>query len=294
MKIDKKSLKRIQSLVGNVTQENLKYVDCYISQNLSMFIPSVGFCEYAITPNHTHPAYSFVLFFSKEKSIVPLEIQVLPNHYLVAAMSPKISHEEKETDNFTRYIAIFISSEFYEKYYSIYSDKSPERYFWKQFLIKQDFMVYIKKFMSEYENKQPGYESILESLSTIITNELIRSILEVPASSDLFIEKLETEKAIEYMHQNFGCKLKVEYLARLVNMSESHFIRTFKKETQLSPIEYLIRLRLDKAKKLIRAKSNTITEIALQCGFNSSPHFSSCFLKQYGITPTEYQNLYSK
>lgn len=166
---------------------------------------------------------------------------------------------------------------------TVYSDKSPERYFWKQFLIKQDVMVYIKKFMSEYENKQPGYESILESLSTIITNELIRSILEVPASSDLFIEKLETEKAIAYMHQNFGCKLKVEYLARLVNMSESHFIRTFKKETQLSPIEYLIRLRLDKVKKLIRAKSNTITEIALQCGFNSSPHFSSCFLKQYGI-----------
>ncbi len=53
MKIDKNSLKRVQSLVGNIAQENLKYVDCYISQNLSMFIPSVGFCEYAITPNHT-------------------------------------------------------------------------------------------------------------------------------------------------------------------------------------------------------------------------------------------------
>lgn len=294
MKIDEKSLKSSQRLVGNITKENLKYVDCYISQNLSMFIPSVGFCEYAITPKHTHPAYSFVLFFSKEKSIVPLEIEVLPNHYLVAAMSPEIHHEEKETDTFTRYIAIFISREFYEKYYSIYSCKSPDRYFWKQFLIKQDVMIYIKKFMSEYENKRPGYESILESLSVIITNELIRSILEVPVSSDLFMEKLETEKAIEYMHQNFGDKLKVEHLAKLVNMSESHFIRTFKKETQLSPIEYLIGLRLDKAKKLLRGKSKNITEIALQCGFNSSSHFSSCFLKQFGITPTEYEDLYSE
>lgn len=50
MKIDEKSLKRIQSLVGNITEENLKHVDCYVTQDFGMFIPSVGFCEYAIMP----------------------------------------------------------------------------------------------------------------------------------------------------------------------------------------------------------------------------------------------------
>ncbi|MBC2581670.1 helix-turn-helix domain-containing protein [Clostridium sp. DJ247] len=294
MRIDKKSLKDIQRLVGNITEKNLNYVDYYIAKHLGMFIPSVGFCEYAITPQHTHPAYSFVLFFSEEQSIVPLTIDVLPNHYLVTAISPDINHEEKETDTFTRYIAIFISSEFYEDHYNIYSNKSPDSYFWKQFLVTQDIMIYIKKFMSEYENKQPGYESILESLSTIITHQLIRGVLEIGASSDLFMEKFEVEKAIEYMHQNFGEKLTVGSLAKLVNMSESHFIRTFKQETQLTPIEFLIKLRIDKAKKLLRGRTKTITEIALQCGFNSTSHFSSCFVKQLGSTPTDYQNLYSK
>ena len=45
MKIDRKSLKSIQGLVGHIAEENLKYVDCYISEYLGLFIPSVGFCE---------------------------------------------------------------------------------------------------------------------------------------------------------------------------------------------------------------------------------------------------------
>lgn len=294
MKIDEKSLENIQRLVGSITEKNLRYVDCYVSKDFGMFIPSVGFCEYAITPQHTHPAYSFILFFSENQSLVPLTIEVLPDHYPITAMTPYIAHEENETDTFTRYIAIFISDEFYKKHYSIYDNKNPERYFWKQFLVNQNIMIYIKKFMSEYESKYPGYEFILESLSTIITHQLIRSILEVDVSSDLSIEKFEIEKAIEYMNQNFGEKLTVGSLAKHVNMSESHFIRTFKQETQLAPFEYLIKLRIEKAKKLLRDRTKTITEIALQCGFNSTSHLSSCFLKQLGSTPTEYQNLYSK
>lgn len=209
-------------------------------------------------------------------------------------MSPEVSHEEEETDTFTRYIAIFISKEFYQKYYAVYSNENPEKYFWKQFLVHQDIMMYINKFMNEYENQHPGCEQVLQSLSTIITHQLIRSIVGIERSKNLLIEKFEIEQVVEYMHQSFGKKLTVEGLAKLVNMSKSHFIRTFKQQTKLAPIEYLIKLRIDKAKKLLRGRTKTITEIALQCGFNSTSHFSSCFIKQLGSTPTEYQNLYSK
>lgn len=46
-----------------ISESDLKYVDYYVSENFAIFIPSVGFCEYAIMPQHTHPAYSFILFF---------------------------------------------------------------------------------------------------------------------------------------------------------------------------------------------------------------------------------------
>ena len=168
MTIDKKSLENIQSLVGDITEENLKYVDSYINQHLGIFIPSVGFCEYAIKPEHTHPAFSFILFFSEKQSIVPVTIELLPNHYLGTVISPEVVHEEKETEGFTRYIAIFISSEFYQNHYSKYRNEKPERYIWKQFTTNQDIMINIKKFMSEYENKLPGYEQVLESFQLLL------------------------------------------------------------------------------------------------------------------------------
>lgn len=294
MKIDEKELKKIQRLVGDITESNLKYVVCYVSENIGIFIPSVGFCEYAIMPQHSHPSYSFVLFFSEKQSIVPIEIKVLPNHYLATAMSPEIPHEEKETEVFTRYIAILISEEYYNSQYKIYSDKLPDGYLWNQFLVGEDIMTYIKKYMKEYEDKVLGYEKILEGLETIITHTIIRSILNVNNSDNILDEKLGIEKVLEYMHQNFGEKISVNDLAKLASMSESHFIRTFKKETKVSPIDYLIKLRIDKAKKLLRSNSKIITEIAMECGFNSPSHFSTCFSRYMGMSPKEYQNSFLK
>ncbi|MGL5354368.1 MAG: helix-turn-helix domain-containing protein [Clostridium sp.] len=294
MRLDRDDLKDIQSLVGYITEENLKCVDCYVSPEFGLFIPSVGFCEYAISPQHVHPAYSFVLFFSEEQSLIPVKIEVLPNNYLATALAPNLPHEEKEDGGFTRYIAIFISKEFYEKSYRIYRDEEPEIYEWNQFLVNKDIMMYIKNFMVEYENKSIGYKEILHSLANVITHKLIRNIIKIEISSELYTEKFDIDKVIEYMNQNYEGKLTIDNLAKIAKMSESNFIRVFKKETKLTPIEYLIKLRLEKAKKLLRGGTKTITEIALQCGFNSTSHFSSCFRKQYGNSPTEYKVSYLK
>lgn len=294
MKISKYDMYKIKKLVGNISESNLKYVDCYVSNQLGLFIPSVGFCEYAITPQHTHPAYSFILFFSPEQSFFPLEMVVQSEHYLCMALSPSVPHEEKAADTFKRYLAIFIDKDFFELQFSVYSTQSPKRYIWKQFQLKQDIMLYIKKYMSEYENKLPGHENILDALATIITHQIIRNILQINTTATHITERLEIGTVIEYMAQHFGEKLSVGKLAKLANMSESHFIRVFKKETELPPMEYLIRLRIDKSKKLLHSRTKMITDIALECGFNSASHYSSCFAKHTGMSPSDYQGVYSR
>lgn len=295
MKTDlKKDIKKVQRLVGNISESNLKYVDYYVSDNLGIFIPSVGFCEYAIMPQHTHPAYSFILFFSKDQSFVPTKIKVLPKHYLVTAISPDVPHEENETDTFTRYIAIIISRELYDAQYEIYSGQPPENYIWEQFLVGYDIMIYLKKFMAEYENRVIGSEKVLEALAVIITHQLIRNILKINSPTDIITEKFEIEEVVEYMNQHFGKKLSVDGMAKKANMSQSHFIRIFKKETGMAPMEYLIKMRIEKAKKLLRSGTKNITEISLQCGFNSTSHFSSSFARHAGMTPSDYQNTYSE
>lgn len=285
------TLELIQKLVGKIEESHLKYVDYYVTDDFGIFIPTVGFCEYAITPQHTHPSHSFILFLSKNQSIVPSSIEIKDNHYLCAVTSPKIPHEEKKTDFFTRYIAIFISEKMYDEQYKAYGSQRQEKQLFYKYLINHDIMHYLKKFMSEYESHLPGREEVLNALGLVITNQLIRGMLNINGREELIIEKFEIEKVIAYMHQHFGQKISNPMLAKLVDMSESHFIRTFKKETNMSPMGYLMKIRIDKAKKLLHSGEKNITEVSLMCGFNSTAHFSSSFAKHMYMTPSQYQKL---
>ncbi len=288
-----KEMMYIQRLVGDISEDDLRYVDYYVSERISLFIPSVGFCQYAITPQHTHPAYSFILFFSKNQGVVSPEIDVTPNHYLVTAISPDIPHEEKEGDTFTRYIAILIDKDFYEKIYVDYCGELPEKYVWKQFVIEHEIMTYIKKFMTEYEHKNSGYNNILTALSEIITHQIIRSLIKIDVKSDFITNKFEIEKVVEYLYQHYWEKITIATLSQIAKMSEAHFIRVFKKETGVSPMEFLIKVRIEKAKIFLRNTTENITEIALKCGFNSTAHFSSSFTKLMGINPSTYRKSYN-
>lgn len=292
--VKREEMETIQKLVGDISEQDLRYVDCYIAQNTGIFIPSVGFCSYALRHQHTHPSYSFVVFFSIEQGFFPVQIELLPDHYLAMAMSPDLPHEEEEEDEFTRYVALFISKELFESVYAKYSDNPPEQYFWKQFQAEPEIMTYLKKFMAESENKLAGCRDVLDSLGTIITHQLIRNLLQINNPEKYITEKFEIERTIEFMHQSFGDKLTIAELAKMVSMSESHFTRTFKQETGLAPMEFLIKLRLEKAKKLLRSGAKNITEVSLQCGFSSASHFSASFTKHLGITPSEYQHSYGE
>ncbi len=288
-----KEIKSIQRLVGDISESDLRYVEYYVSEHFSIFIPSVGFCQYAITPQHTHPAYSFILFFSKDQGIVSPEIEIYPNHYLVTAMSPDIPHEEKEGDTFTRYIAILIEKDYYEKIHIDYCGKQPEKYIWKQFITDHEIMTYIKKFMTEYDNKKSGYDNILKALGEIITHLFIRNLLKIDVKVDYITDKFEIENVIEYLHQHYWEKITIATLAQITKMSDAHFIRVFKKETGLSPMEFLIKVRIEKAKKFLRNSTENITEIALECGFSSTAHFSSSFTKLMGVNPSTYRKSFS-
>lgn len=199
MKTFNNDMQIIQKLVGGITSSNLKYVDYYVERHLGIFIPSVGFCEYAVMPQHTHPSYSFILYFSPEQSFVPIELAMHDEHYLGTALSPGVPHEEKKGDSFTRYIAIMITREFYESQYSQYSDQPPEQYIWKQFLLEQDIMHYLKKFMTEYQENTPASNTVMDALAGLITHQIIRNILNIRGSGKVVAERLEIEKTIEFM-----------------------------------------------------------------------------------------------
>lgn len=288
-----KDFKYIENLVGNITKDDLSCVDVYVHKNLGIFIPSIGFCKYAIKPNHTHPSYSFILFFSEKDSIIAPSINIPSNSYLCCAMSPNIPHEESKSENFHRYIAIFIDEYYFKKQLSFYTENIYDKYFWSQFTINKSIINYIKNFMTEYEENNNNRDEILMSLSILITNEIIRNLLKIQGNNNNDITDTETLKALDYMNANFGDKITLRTLCSVTNMSESNFNKIFREQTGMSPIKYLINLRIKKAKKFLRNTELSITDISMKCGFYSVSHFSSCFTNVVNISPTDYQKLFN-
>ena len=72
-------------------------------------------------------------------------------------------------------------------------------------------------------------------------------------------------------------------------MSESNFARIFTRSMGTAPGQYLINLRIEKAKELLISTDHRIGEIALLVGFSSQGHFDVFFKRKIGVTPSEYR-----
>ena len=96
--------------------------------------------------------------------------------------------------------------------------------------------------------------------------------------------------AVHVIQSDLARPLDVEEMARSLQMSASHFIRTFKAQVGYSPLAYQTRLRIERAKDLLRNTSLRVSEIAAQIGYQNPMYFSSTFKKHTGMTPLEYRD----
>lgn len=99
------------------------------------------------------------------------------------------------------------------------------------------------------------------------------------------------DKALRQIHNNYQEPMDVENLAGLVNMSVSSFHRAFKDVTASSPIQYIKKLRLSKAKDLIAERGLRVGEAATRVGYESSAQFSREFKRYFGSSPVEVAQL---
>lgn len=279
----------IQNLVGEVTPEDLKHIDCYVSKRLSIFIPSTGQCQYAVTPRHIHPAYSFILFLTPQTHIPVPKVPLGRDEFIFSALSPGVMHEEQPTDAFVRYMAIFIEPDLFHGVFKQYTPSDMKRFEWDTFAIHHDILAVLKEFMAESELNGPGSDEMLAALGTHITHKIVRSLLSIKSSTQKVSQRIEVDRLVEYFHQNFFLKLNLSQMAQFIGMSESNLSRVFKQETGFSPADYLIGVRLEKSKNLLRQPHLSITEVAHQCGFSSSSHFSTCFSNAFKMPPSKYR-----
>ncbi len=285
----KNHLAAIRRLVGVITKEQLRYIDCFAAGDIALFMPVGGPCFYALTPEHTHPGYMFVLNFD-EQVVVRLDGRnIVGRPGKVFALSPDIPHQELPSDAPPRYICILISKRFFEKQYRFYSRMKPGVFRGSFLDPGEGFVHLLKRFVIEADGRATGSSAVLDALGVEICHSIIRMIIKVPAPADRIAARVEVSRVIEHLHAHLDDKITVDLMARLAHLSASHFARVFKAETGKAPMEYVQDLRLERAKKLLIAGDKSMTEIALDCGFGSPSYLSACFQKRYKMTPKEYR-----
>ena len=95
-------------------------------------------------------------------------------------------------------------------------------------------------------------------------------------------------KAQQYISSHIRGKLSVPLVARQVDVSPSYLTALFHKNLQISPGEYIRRIKLQESKQMIRENNLNFTEIAAELQYSTVHHFSRQFKEKFGITPTEY------
>ena len=93
----------------------------------------------------------------------------------------------------------------------------------------------------------------------------------------------------DYIADNYLAPFSLASVAKYSNMSPYHFLRVFKKVYGETPNEFLIRLRIEKAKKMLITENLSVSEVCERVGYISLGSFSSLFFKQVGMAPTLYR-----
>lgn len=104
----------------------------------------------------------------------------------------------------------------------------------------------------------------------------------------------EIEAAARYFNEHYNEDISIEGYATSVHMSTCWFIRRFKQVLKVTPMQYILSLRISNAKALLETKDTTVKEVALSVGFSSPLYFSRIFTKYTGMSPTEYRNIHAE
>ncbi|WP_418040720.1 helix-turn-helix domain-containing protein [Paenibacillus xylanilyticus] len=142
--------------------------------------------------------------------------------------------------------------------------------------------------IEEYHGQLQGYQTMLLSRFTELVVYLSRHY-DTQEKGMEGNHLMHLANAISYMEDHYLEPLTLEGIASKSNISVRHLNRIFRSYYQMTPIAYMLTLRLERACSLLKHSSLTITQISYECGFNDSNYFTRQFRKAYGVSPKVYR-----
>jgi len=147
---------------------------------------------------------------------------------------------------------------------------------------------------ADLEDSSPAGPLYGESLGVALAHYLIRRY-SVRAPRQLEYQggmpTVRLNRVIDFMRQNYANEIRLEELAHLAGMSPHYFCELFKNSAGLSPHQYFLRCRIDRAKEFLRSPEFTVSRVAKATGFADQSHFTKVFRRIVGMTPTQFRQM---
>ena len=238
---------------------------------------------------HTHPFTELfcVVDGKGEFNIQGQRFPVKANDFVI--INPQVEHTELSSpDEPLEYIVLGIRGLSFSNLTPVSEGGHPFSFFNLRDEQK-DILRYLNAMVQEATSQQMSYELVCHNLLEILLIKILRHQhfdLEVgkqsKATKDISFIKhyLET-----YYHES----IQLEDLASMTHLSRFYISHSFKKEIGMSPMEYLIDIRIKESKILLRTTNYSISQVADIVGFTTPTYFSKQFRKSTGISPTDYR-----
>ena len=148
----------------------------------------------------------------------------------------------------------------------------------------------------EASSLQSGANAIVDRLSEIILIQVIRATLNSTTEKIPFLSAFTDSRinqVLSAIHRDPAFNWNVEKLGKIANMSRSAFSNRFTELANMTPLQYVIFVRLQKASRLLKDTNTALVSIAESVGYHSDAAFSEAFKKQFKLRPGEYRRYHT-
>jgi AraC family transcriptional regulator len=165
-----------------------------------------------------------------------------------------------------------------------------------QFMSKRDDLIQsiFATLSAELATGGIGSNLLVDSLKTTLTIHLLRNYCTTLPRLSSHADGLSDAKLTlikDYINTHLDLDLKLTELSTIAQISPYHFLRLFKKSVGITPHQYILQQRIDRAKYLLQSSNLDISEIAFRVGFCDSSHLTRCFKNSLGKTPSQWRQL---
>jgi AraC family transcriptional regulator len=147
-----------------------------------------------------------------------------------------------------------------------------------------------KLFLVELKSGGMMGQLYVESLTQLLVIHLLRHYLTLTQtfrSESRSLTRTQLQQSIDYIHTHLERDLSLVELAKVINISPTYFASLFKGAMGISPHQYVIQQRVERAKTMLSKTDLAIADIALQVGFSSQSHLTQQFKRFTGMTPKQ-------